>query len=143
MGRFFVPPDTNDKSIIYPFKNLYYFVGATLSVKRFVRHCIPSSVYLASVFMINIPTFSSKNKCKAVLYFDSNDKFLPRFLDRLEMYAYNTAIGEDDIDLYWSDRSLINTLLENSNKEGRKAISKFFKFKTISTLRPTLLSEQY
>jgi hypothetical protein len=134
LGRFFVPPNTNDKSIIYPFKYLYYFVGATLSFKRFVRHCIPSSVYLASVFMINIPTFSSKNKCKAVLYFDS---------DRLEMYAYNTAIGEDDIDLYWSDRSLINTLLENSNKEGRKAISKFFKFKTISTLRPTLLSEQY
>jgi hypothetical protein len=43
------------------------------------------------------------------------------------MYAYNTALGEDDIDLYWSDGSLINMLFENSNKEGRKAISKYFK----------------
>jgi hypothetical protein len=77
--------------------------------------------------MINIPTFICKDKYKAALYFDSNYKFIPRFLDRIEMYAYNSALGDENIDLYWSDSNLINELFENSNKEGRKAITKYYR----------------
>jgi hypothetical protein len=60
-GRFFMTPDM-EKLMLYPFKYLFYFIGATLAVKKFINHCIPTSVDVASIFMINIPTFTCKNK---------------------------------------------------------------------------------
>jgi hypothetical protein len=126
-GRFSINTDFAEKCMKYPVKYMLYLISATRLVKKFIQHCVGNEVELRKLFMINIPTFMCKNKYKAALYFDSNEKFIPRFLERLEMYAYGCALGEDNLDLYWTDASLIDELFENSNKEGRKALLKYFK----------------
>ncbi len=79
-------------------------ICATMAIKKFIRHCIPDDIDLSILFMINIPKFACKDKYKSALYFDSIKKFIPR----IEIYAYNSALGNDKIDLYWLDGNLIN-----------------------------------
>lgn len=113
----------------YPVNYMFSMLRVSQEVKKYIRHCVPRDVNLRKLLMINLPSFLTKNKYKSALYFESNDKFIPRFLTKLELYAYDSAHNEECLDLYWSDDELIQELYENSNKEGRKAINKMFKIK--------------
>ena len=126
-NRFFIPAESASKCMLYPMKYIERMTLAAKKVKDYIRFCIPSEENFQKIFMLNIPTFKYKNKKTNFIYYDSNSKFIPKFLDRVGLYKYNSTLCNDNIDLYWSDESLIDELFENSNKEGRKALSRLLK----------------
>lgn len=117
------------KLFSYPIKYIFRLLYGSKLVKQYIKFCVPKEVRLDKLFMLNLPSFYSKNKYKSALYFESNDKFIPRFLAKLEMYSYASKIGEDSPDLYWSDQELLKELYENSNTDGRKHLLRFFNLK--------------
>jgi hypothetical protein len=121
-----ISPQYVAEVLSYTFMYLYNCVEYTKKVISFIRNSVPSETNLRTLFFYNIPTFICTHKYKAALYFDSDDKLIPAFLSRLEIYAYGSKMGENNIDLYWPDINLINKLFENSNKFGRKLLSEYF-----------------